>query len=190
MADPAITQLLKEACVGNRDAFNDLLPLVYEDLRVVAHRRLGRFKRADTLNTTALIHEAYLRLVDQTQVTWQDRAHFFAVASRAMRNVIIDYARACSAEKRGGGERPVRLDDVQISAEDRAFEILALDEALEHLMKQDERLAQLVEYRFFGGLNYEEIAEATGWSVPTLKRDWKRARTWLYHFMRSGNART
>ncbi|HEX7071224.1 MAG TPA: sigma-70 family RNA polymerase sigma factor [Rhodothermales bacterium] len=183
-----VTDLLLQARSGDRGAFDSLFPLVYGELREVAHQRLLGFRSGETLNTTALIHEVYLRLVDQTRVSWENRAHFFAVASKAMRNVVIDHARAWSAQKRGGGNRPLDVDEVQIAADDRAFELVALDEALTRLTAHDERLGRLVEYRFFGGLEYEEIAEVTGWSVPTLKRDWRRARTWLYEFMQGDDS--
>jgi RNA polymerase sigma factor (TIGR02999 family) len=178
---PPITTLLKEAQAGERDAFEEVMPHVYDELRRIAHQRLMKHRPSQTLNTTALVHEAYLRLVDQTQADWQDRAHFFAVASRSMRFIIIDYVRARTAEKRGGAQDDVPLDDVQVAiADERAADLLTLNDALEQLAVVSERLSQLVEYRFFGGLTYKEIAEVTGRSVPTVKRDWARARTWLY----------
>lgn len=176
-----ITALLKEAQAGDRDAFEEVMPRVYDELRRIAHQRLMKHRPSQTLNTTALVHEAYLRLVDQTQADWQDRAHFFAVASRSMRFIIIDYVRARTAEKRGGAQDDLPLDDVQVAvADERAADLLTLNDALEQLSAVNERLSQLVEYRFFGGLTYKEIAEVTGRSVPTVKRDWARARTWLY----------
>jgi len=176
-----ITTLLKEAQAGDRDAFKEVMPHVYDELRRIAHQRLMKHRPSQTLNTTALVHEAYLRLVDQTQADWQDRAHFFAVASRSMRFIIIDYVRARTAEKRGGAPDDVPLDDVQVAiADERAADLLTLNDALEQLAAVNERLSQLVEYRFFGGLTYREVAEVTGRSVPTVKRDWARARTWLY----------
>jgi RNA polymerase sigma factor (TIGR02999 family) len=165
---------------GERQSLDELFPLVYEELRHIAHRRLRGGARGETLNTTALVHEAYLRLVERTGPAVIDRAHFCALASRAMRFVLVDYARTRTAQKRGGGESDASLDDVQIAADERAIDLLALDETLEQLKAHDARLAQLVEYRFFGGLSYEEIAEVTGLSVPTVKRDWRRARSWLY----------
>ena len=182
-----LTALLQEAQAGNRAAFDDAMPIIYDELRRLAHRRLAKHRPGKTLNTTALVHEAYLKLVDQTQVAWKDRAHFFALAARAMRFIVVDYARARTAQKRGGGRGDVPLDDVQIAAADaRAADLLTLNDALERLAAVDERLSRLVEYRFFGGLTYEEIAEVTGRSVPTVKRDWKRARTWLYRALREG----
>jgi RNA polymerase sigma factor (TIGR02999 family) len=176
-----ITALLKEAQAGDRDALEEVMPRVYDELRRIAHQRLMKHRPSQTLNTTALVHEAYLRLVDQKQADWQDRAHFFAVASRSMRFIIIDYVRARTAEKRGGAQDDLPLDDVQVAvADERAADLLTLNDALEQLSAVNERLSQLVEYRFFGGLTYKEIAEVTGRSVPTVKRDWARARTWLY----------
>lgn len=160
------------------------MPLVYDELREIARLRLRQYRPSDTLNTTALVHEAYLKLADQAEVDWQDRAHFFAVSSRAMRFILVDYARAQTADKRGGDQARVPLSQVQIAAEERAFDLLLLHDAVDELTRLDERLGQLVEYRFYGGLNYEEIAEVTGRSVPTLKRDWRRARTWLYRYLK------
>lgn len=181
---PHTTQLLREVRGGSRTAFDDLYAHVYDDLRVAAHQRLARYRSGQTLNTTALVHEAYLRLVDQTQVQWEDRAHFLALASRAMRFILIDHVRSRTAKKRGGADEPVPLDEVQIAAEEQATDLLALNEALDQLADYSTRLAQLVEYRFFGGLTYDEIASVTGMSVPTVKRDWARARAWLFRAMR------
>jgi RNA polymerase sigma factor (TIGR02999 family) len=133
------------------------------------------------------VHEAYLRLVDGARVEWEDRAHFFALASRAMRYILVDHARSQSAAKRGGPQPNLMIDGLQIAAEggvaERAADLLSLNDALDRLGAADERLGKLVEYRFFGGLNYDEIAAVTGRSVPTVKRDWRRARTWLYRSM-------
>jgi RNA polymerase sigma factor (TIGR02999 family) len=180
---PDTTQLLRDVREGSRTAFDDLYAHVYDDLRRAAHQRLGRYRSGQTLNTTALVHEAYLRLVDQREMEWQDRAHFLALASRAMRFILIDHVRSRTAQKRGGAEEAVPLDAVQVAVEEQAADLLALNEALEQLAVHSDRLAQLVEYRFFGGLTYEEIAEVTGLSVPTVKRDWARARAWLFRAM-------
>ncbi len=177
---PDTTQLLLDARAGDREAFDRLYAHVYDALRAIAHQRLLRHRPGETLNTTALVHEAYLRLVDQQRAGWRDRTHFFALASRAMRFVLVDYARARTAAKRGGREPDIPLDAVQVAADERASEVLALADAVEQLMAVSPRLGTIVEYRYFGGLTFEEIAEATGLSVPTLKRDWTRARTWLY----------
>jgi len=186
VSDLDSTQLLLEARRGDREAMDRLYVHLYDDLRAVASRRLERFRPGQTLNTTALVHEAYLRLVDQTRVDFRDRAHFLALAARAMRFIVVDYARARSAEKRGGGEAPLPLDAVQLAAHERAGSLLALDEALRRLEAEDRRLGQVVELRFFGGLTHEELAEITGRSVPTVKRDWIRARAWLYRAMKDG----
>ena len=179
------TQLLLAAGSGDREAFDRLYARLYDELRQIARQRLLRNHGGETLNTAALVHEAYLRLVDQTRIEGRDRAHFLALASRAMRFVLVDFARARAAQKRGGDADVIPLDAVQVAADDRAAELLALDDALERLSGFDPRLASLVEYRFFGGLTYDEIAAATGRSVPTVKRDWTRARTWLYRVMKS-----
>lgn len=161
-------------------SLDSLFTLVYAELRQIAHLRLRRQGRGETLNTTALVHEAYLRLAERTGPSFIDRQHFCALAARAMRFVLVDYARARGAQKRGGDDEAVALDDVQIAAEERALDLLSLDETLERLAEREPRLAQLVEYRFFGGLSYDEIAGLTGLSVPTVKRDWQRARSWLF----------
>jgi RNA polymerase sigma factor (TIGR02999 family) len=180
------TQLLRSAGQGSREAFDRLFAHVYEELRHIAHHRLRRHRPGETLGTTGLVHEAYLKLVDQTRLEPRDRAHFLALASRAMRFILVDYARAQRMQKRGGGVVPVPLEAVQVAAEGRAFDLVALDQALERLDGHDERLSRLVEYRFFGGLSYEEVAQVTGLSLRTVKRDWSRARTWLYTFMAAG----
>lgn len=182
---PDTTQLLLAARAGDRESLDRLFTHVYGELRRIAHQRLLRHRPGQTLDTTALVHELYLRFVDQERTGWQDRAHFFALASRAMRCVLVDYARARSARKRGGGVADVPLDEVEVAANERASDLLALTEALERLSGLDPRLGEVVEYRFFGGLTFDEIAEATGRSVPTLKRDWARARVWLHRSMQS-----
>jgi RNA polymerase sigma factor (TIGR02999 family) len=163
-----------------------LFPLVYDELRLVAHRHLGRGPA--TLTTTELVHEVYLKLLEGRAVAWQDRVHFFALASRAMRFILVDRARTRSAAKRGGPGGPVTLTDGAAVGEDRSADLVAIDEALDRLAGHSPRLAELVQYRFFGGMSYEEIAEVTGLSVPTAKRDWARARTWLLRFMDDGQA--
>jgi RNA polymerase sigma factor (TIGR02999 family) len=182
---PDGTQLLHASRAGDRQAFDALFAVAYEELRRAARYRLGRRRAGETLSTTVLVHEAYVRLVDQSRAKWVDRAHFLAIASRAMRFVLIDHARAGAAEKRGGGAERISLDGVQVAAGEPEPDLLALHEALERLSEFSPRLGQLVEYRFFGGLTYDEIAEVTGLSVPTVKRDWTRARTWLFRAMRS-----
>lgn len=176
-----VTRILREWSGGGGDAPARLMPFVYDELRQQARRFLSRERAAHTLQPTALVHEAYLRLVDQTSVSWQNRAHFYGVASSMMRRVLVDHARAHAADKRGGAEA-VRLsvDDVQIPLEERAASFVALDEALEKLAGFDERKAKIVEMRFFGGLTEDEIAEVLGVSTRTILRDWKTARLWLF----------
>jgi len=178
------TRLLKEWSAGDDGAFDELFPRVYEELKAIAHHRLVSGPGEPTVATTVLVHEAYLKLVDSDRARVNDRSHFLAIASRAMRFILVDHARARMAKKRGGPAPPVALDDVQVaSVEQAAEEIITLNDALERLATYDARLGRVVEYRFFGGMEYEEIAEATGRSVPTIKRDWARARAWLYEFM-------
>lgn len=181
-----VTQLLIAYRDGDREAFDRLVPMVYDDLRRIARRQLRRGRPGHTLDTTGLVHEAYLKLVDPAKVDWQDRGHFLAVSARAMRQVIIGYARKRSAEKRGGGERPVTLDEAHIAIDEQADKLLALDRALERLGKRDERLARVVECRFFAGLSEEETAQAVGVSLRTAQRDWMRARAWLKEELRGG----
>jgi len=159
---------------------------VYDDLRQIAHRMLRRHAPADTLHTTALVHEAYLKL-DGHEASAVDRAHFFALAARAMRFIVVDHARARRAAKRGGGAHRVTLGPAHDVADLRADEVLALDEALSRLAAERPRLAQVVELRFFGGLTFEEAAEAAGVSVRTAKRDWDLARAWLHRAVRDGD---
>jgi RNA polymerase sigma factor (TIGR02999 family) len=186
-APPDTTQLLLDARAGDRAAFDRLFAHVYDELRRIAHQRLLRYRPGETLDTTALVHEAYLKLVDQSRSEWRDRAHFFALASRAMRFVLVDYARARTAQKRGGRRSDLPLDAVQVAADDRAADLLALTDALERLSGVHPRLGEIVEYRFFGGLTFDEIAEVTGLSVPTARRDWTRARAWLHRWMQPVN---
>ncbi len=176
------TREMRDA-LGERTAFDDLYARVYHTLREIAHHRLRSHRAGATLGTTALVHEAYLRLVDHAVVSPSDRAHLLALASRAMRFVLVDRARERTAQKRGGDAAVVPLDTVQVAADERALDLLALADALERLAAVSPRLAEIVDYRFFGGLTFDEIAEATGMSVPTAKRDWARARAWLYRLM-------
>jgi RNA polymerase sigma factor (TIGR02999 family) len=176
-----ITDLLAAHRDGDAEALSRLVPIVYEDLRKIARRQLRGARPGQTLDTTALVHEAYLRLVDQTRTPWNDRAHFFAVAARAMRHILVDYARNRSAAKRGGGIPPLPLDEGREGAASAvdAETLLAIDRALETLSKLDPRLPQVVECRFFAGLTEDETAEALGVSLRTVQRDWMRARAWL-----------
>lgn len=181
-AENVITRYLVEAKDGNGQAYNKVYELVYDDLKQIAHHRLSGFKRGDTLNTTALVHEAYLKLINASE--WQDRAHFYAVASRAMRFILVDYIRSKTAQKRGGRDEHQPLEHFPLAVEERMEDFISLNSALEKLLEWNERLGKLVEYRFIGGMTYEEISEVTGFSEPTLKRDWARARTWLYSVMK------
>ncbi len=180
MTQPAnITQPLKAAVRGRREALDDLMPVVYDELRRIAHAQLRGERIGHTLNTTGLVHEAYLRLVSINEVDWQDRAHFFAMASRVMRRILIDYARARKREKRGGGAVRVELADVPDLPVEQSDDLLDLDKALDRLAKQSERQCRVVEYRCFGGLSIEETAAVLNVSVATVKRDWAFCRAWL-----------
>lgn len=183
-----ITQLLVAARAGERSAMDELFPLVYDELHGMAHGRLRRGSPGQTLNTTALVHEAYLKLVDQSRAEWNDRNHFLAVASVAMRHILVDYARRRTARKRGGEQRDVTLDDMQPGVMARAEEILALDAALGSLTKLNERLAKLVELRFFGGLSVAETSQVLEISERTVKRDWRKARAILYRTLGGNRA--
>jgi len=173
-----VTLLLRQWSDGNQQALGKLLPLIYDELRRVAHRYLRRERQEQTLETTALVHEAYLKLIDQRSVSWQNRAHFFAIAAQAMRRILIDNARKRSAAKREGEK--ISLDGVAMISTDRAEHLLALDEALQRLEQTDPQQSQIVELRYFGGLTIEETAEAVKLSPATVKREWAMARAWLY----------
>ena len=175
-----VTQILREWSGGDQRAPERLMPFVYDELRRLARAFLARERGGHTLQPTALVHEAYVRLVDQTRVDWQNRAHFYAIASRMMRRVLIDHARAHVTDKRGGAAVHLSLEDVQVSVEERAASLVALDEALARLALVDERKSRVVEMRFFGGMSDEEIAEVLGVTTRTVLRDWKKARLWLY----------
>ncbi len=180
-----ITRLLQAHSRGEDGAFDQLMPMVYDDLHRIARRQLRRGRRGGTLNTTGLVHEVYLKMVDQARASWQDRSHFFAISARAMRQVIVDYARQKLAAKRGGGQAHTGLDENRIAIQEQADWLISLDHALGRLAEIDERMARIVECRFFGGLTEEETGEALGVSLRTVQRDWKRARGWLKEEMRS-----
>ncbi|MFO7588550.1 MAG: sigma-70 family RNA polymerase sigma factor [Gemmatimonadota bacterium] len=177
-----ITGILARCANGDRAAFDRLVPLVYEDLRRIAHRRLRAERTDHTLDTTALVHEAYLELVDQATATWNDRAHFFAVAARVIRNVLVDYARRQGAEKRGGDRVRVPLGPEAARTEGGpgAVELIALDRALTRLGLHDPELERMVECRYFAGMTVPETAEALGTSERTVARNWTRARAYLF----------
>lgn len=178
-----VSELLQELRQGRRDAVNDLLPLIYDELRAMARRRLASAGHGRTLDTTVVVHEAYLKLFDRSRLSWHDRRHFFAVAAMAMRQIIVDHARRRQAAKRGGAMRRVDLDAAEVPVEDRSSEILALDEALTRLHEIDERLARVVELRYFGGMSVEETAEVLEVDPRTVTRDWRLARALLYRHL-------
>ena len=180
-----VTALLRAAEAGDRTALDRVFAVLYGELRAIAHRQLRQAPSGETLSTTGLVHEAYLKLSRGAGWSAKDRSHFFALSARAMRMILIDQARARVSEKRGSGLRPLDLEDVQIPVEERAAELLALDEALDKLGGVDEELARLVEWRFFAGLSVEEIAEISGRSVRTVKRHWQTARAFLYQELTS-----
>ena len=165
---------------GDQSALADLTPLVYEELHRLAHNYMGRECAGHTLQTSALVNEAYLRLIDWKNVRWQSRAHFFAVSAQLMRRILVDFARSRGYQKRGGGMRVVPLDDAIIVSENKGPDLVALDEALCALAKLDARQSQMVELRFFGGLTIEETAEVLKVSEGTVRRDWSLARSWLH----------
>ncbi|MEM1125866.1 MAG: sigma-70 family RNA polymerase sigma factor [Bacteroidota bacterium] len=173
-----VTYLLDELRQGRAEAFGELMPHVYGALRGIAHRQLRHERRGHTLSTTALVHEAYEKLVDHQQQDWENRVHFYAVAAQAMRRVLISYARKRNAEKRGGGVAPLTFEEALVPMQ-RADELVALDEALNHLETLQPRHARVVECRYFGGLTIEETAAALGVSTITVTRDWRMARAWL-----------
>ena len=179
-AQPNITELLVGYGRGDKEALDRLMPIVYDELRRQAARYLKREQVGHTLQTTALIHEAYVRLVDQRNVQWQNRAHFFGIAAQLMRRILIDHARTRKRAKRGGSDVRVSLGDVDVAAKDQDLDVVALDEALNRLAKIDEQQSRVVELRFFSGLTVDETAEVLGISAATVKRDWSMAKAWLH----------
>lgn len=175
-----VTRLLGQARAGDRQAFDQLLPVIYQELRRVAERQLRRERPDHTLGASGLVHEAYLKLVDQLQVDCKSREHFYSVAARAMRQILIDYARKRQTGKRGGEWHRTSIEDKQLGFDSPLEELLAVEEALQKLERTDERLRKLVEYRFFCGLSERESAELLGVTVRTVQRDWIKARAWLY----------
>lgn len=182
-----ITELLAEWSGGNQAALDELYPLVYDELHKLARRYMSRERKGHTLQTTALINEAYVRLVDQRNVQWANRSHFFAISAQIMRRILIDHARRHQYAKRGGGAQQVSLDESAIIALDDLSEILRLDEALKSLAELDPRRSRVVELRYFGGLNNEEIAGVLNISENTVIRDWNMARAWLYSQLTTGS---
>ena len=174
-----VTQLLVAWTNGDQDARDQLMSVVYEELHRLARRYMRRESPGHTLQTSALVNEAFLRLVDQKNVHWQNRAHFFGIAAQMMRRILVDYARNRSSGKRGGGQRALSLDEALIVSEERSTEVVAVHEALEQLAKFDSRKSQIVELRFFGGLSIDETAEVLGVSRGTVMADWTMAKAWL-----------
>jgi len=184
-----ITQLLAQWREGNQSALDELYPLVYDELHRLARRYMSRERKGHTLQTTALINEAYVRLVDQKNVPWANRSHFFAISAQIMRRILIDHARRHQYAKRGGGARQVSLDEAAtVVMPDQSGELLRLDEALKSLAEMDPRRSQVVELRYFGGLNNEEIAGVLRISENTVTRDWNMARAWLYQQLTGSGA--
>lgn len=182
-----ISKLLRAWSDGDPSALNGLAPVVYRELRRLAHRCMERERPGHMLQTTALVNEAYLRLVDYKRIHWQDRAHFFAVAAQAMRRILVDYARSRNL-KRGGGAQHVSLDETALRTGDRTGDMVALDDAMNALARLDPRKVQIIEMRFFGGLSVEETAEVLKVSPATVRRDWSIAKFWLYRELGGGAA--
>ncbi len=183
-----VTQLLVNWRNGQPEAFDQLLPLVYDELRRIAKRHMSRERAGHTLQTTALVNEAYLRLISQQNHEWQNRAHFFAIAAQVMRHLLVDHARSRQYAKRGGGAIQVSLNEGAAVAEEQSLDLLALHEALNQLAQVDERKARIVELRYFGGLSTEETAEVLGLSEITVKREWLKAKAWLFRQLSGSSA--
>lgn len=178
-----ITRLLGELNAGNKEAETELLTLLYDELRRIAASYLRKERPDHTLQPTALVHEAYLRLIEQKEQNWENRAHFLGIAAHLMRQILVDYARKRYAAKRGGREQPIPLDGLPVAGIQKPQELIALDEALAKLEALDQRQSRIVELRFFGGMTEEEVGHVLGLSVRTIKRDWNVARAWLYSEM-------
>jgi len=179
-----ITRLLKEWSDGKEQALDDLLPIIYDELRRLAHIYLRRERSDQTLQTTALVHEAYLKLVDQRSVNWQNRSHFFGIAAQAMRRILIDNARRRTAAKRGPGKE-ITFDEARLGARKQDQRLITLDEALSELEQIDPQQSRIIELRYFGGMTIEETAEALHLSAATVKREWSIARAWLYRTLKA-----
>lgn len=179
----SITQLLLEWREGDETALDRLIPLVYEELRRLAHHYMRRERPGHTLQTTALVNEVYLRLVDHRGMRWQNRAHFYAVAAQAMRRILVDHARSRNFLKRGGNVKMIRLEEAATVAQKQAADLVALDDALSELATIDPRKSEIVEMRYFGGMSVEETAEVLGVSPVTVMRDWSTAKAWLLRAM-------
>lgn len=176
-----VTQLLIKWSNGDKAALDKLMPLIHEELRRLAHQYMSRERSGHTLQTSALVNEAYIRLVNRKGVQWQNRAHFFAIAANSMRSILVDHARSHAYAKRGGGAHKITLDDELLGSQQRAAEVVALDDVLTQLADIDPQQSRIVELRFFGGLTIEETAEVVQLSPATIKREWNIAKAWLYH---------
>jgi len=187
-ASPGVTQLLIDWSNGDENALQQLIPLVHEELRRVARRHMAHERAEHTLQATALVNEAYMRLVDVQRVKWQNRAHFFAMSARLMRRILVDFARSRRYQKRGGGAQKVTLDEALVVSPEPGSDLVRLDEVLTALAAVDSRKAQVVEMRFFGGLSVEETAEALHVSRDTVMRDWKLAKAWLLRELKTPGA--
>jgi RNA polymerase sigma factor (TIGR02999 family) len=185
-AQHEVTQLLQAWCRGNQEALDRLIPLVHDELHRLAHRYMQRERPGHTLQTSALLNEDYLRLIDVTQVEWQNRAHFFAISANLMRRILVDFARSRGYQKRGGHISKVEIDEGRIPSPHKGADLIALDDALNALTAFDPRQARVVELRFFAGLSEEETAEVLGVSSRTVKRDWTMAKAWLAREMAHG----
>ena len=181
-----VTQLLIAWSSGDKAALDKLMPLIHQELRQLAHRYMSRERPGHTLQTTALVNEAYLRLINRKDVHWQNRTHFFAIAAELMRTILVDHARSHAYAKRGGGLRKIELDEAMIVSKERAAEVVALDEVLKELANIDPQQSRIVELRFFGGLTIEETAEVLGLSPATIKREWSTAKAWLKRAIDTG----
>ena len=180
MAAPPRAEQPRNTTAGAKEESEDLLNLVYDELRRQAHRYLRRERAGHTLQTTALVHEVYMKLVKQKNVAWEGRSHFFAIAARLMREVLIDYARTKKRAKRGGDQNKVSIESLTVAAGTTSYDLVALDQALTRLAEKDEHLARVVELRFFSGLSVDETAEVLAVSDSTVKRDWQMAKAWLH----------
>lgn len=180
MSAPNITKILQSWSEGDQNSLEQLIPLVYQELHRLAHRALAKNSQGNSVQTTALVHEAYLRLIDVKQVKWQDRIHFFAVSANLMRNILVDFARQRLSQKRGGELTHVELDEALNFSPEKGNDLVALDEVLTELAKLNERQSKIVELKFFGGLTEDEIAEVLKISPAAIRRDWQVARAWLY----------
>ncbi|MSV31653.1 MAG: sigma-70 family RNA polymerase sigma factor [Bryobacterales bacterium] len=189
MTTPEVTELLQEWSAGKKTALDSLTPVVYDELRRLAAIYLHRERPGHTLQATAVVHEAYMRLVDQRAVQWQNRAHFFGIAAQMIRRILVDHARGVRAAKRGGGAVALSLDEAHGVSEKRDLEVEALDDALHTLSQVDTQQARVVELRFFTGLSIEETAEVLGISESTVKRDWISAKAWLFRELSKGQAK-